>query len=183
MVSRAEQVTTPTCITKVVDLNMKVLYAADEYIKKVLSGVTLGIGVVVLPYSQVWGAEVPSAAVAPEAPVKQGKRLIYDGIFGFVSNRTITPFGQEFYTTFTSFWRENADSENYSLNVVERVAQLQGNQIQIWFGQKIIYSATLPNKMSQLRIIAEKAAETVLANIIADAMRPESDEDIGVDEI
>jgi hypothetical protein len=99
-----------------------------------------------------------------------------DGIKGLVVNQTITASGYDFYRIFSILWSEKPDSNNYSLSVQERRSLRRNNQVGIFLGQKQIFSAMLPSKHDGLNELGEKAANEILANIIALMIESVSDD-------
>ena len=124
----------------------------------------------------------PSSAQAlpGAAPARAG-----DGVEGIIVNATITPNGQEFFRSFTEFWREKADGDSYSLDVLERPSRRSGNQISIAYGQKRVFLGYLPAKLDRVRALSEQAADATYANIITFGLMStmSSDPDVGADEL
>jgi hypothetical protein len=116
----------------------------------------------------------PSPAPAPRYNKDMGEAA--DGIVGIVVNQTITPNGNEFYKEFTIRWSEKPESMQYSLYVGEKLSQRYGNQVGIFWGQKMVYAAPLPLKLDALRKLCEEAAEKVQAKILALIMEQGPDE-------
>ncbi|MGA8148527.1 MAG: CsgE family curli-type amyloid fiber assembly protein [Gallionellaceae bacterium] len=106
-----------------------------------------------------------------------------DGVVGIVVNQTITPNGYEFYRIFSILWSEDLDSRDYSLNIQERLSKRYGNSVEIYLGQKRVYSAVLPFKYDQLKALCEKAVEETKTNIVGLSMQASDDTDIIKDEM
>ena len=108
-----------------------------------------------------------------------------DGVEGIIVNATITPNGQEFFRSFTEFWREKADGDTYNLDVVERPSRRSGNQISIAYGQKRVFLGYLPVKLDRVRALSEQAADAAYANIITVGLMSTMsvDPDVGADEL
>lgn len=125
-------------------------------------------------------ASVGYARPLPVQPVPHSRDLgeAADGISGIVVNQTITQNGYEFYKIFSLLWSENPDSRNYSLNIQERLSKRYGNQIDIYLGQKRVYSGALPTKYYSLFALCEKAVDETQTNIISLAMQMSDDVDI-----
>ena len=90
-----------------------------------------------------------------------------DGMAGVVVNETITPIGYEFYRIFSILWSENPDSTNYLLSIKERLSKRYGNRVDIYLGQKLVYSAALPVKYDVLQTLCERAVEDTQTNLVA----------------
>ena len=89
-----------------------------------------------------------------------------DGMAGVVVNETITPIGYEFYRIFSILWSENPDSTNYSLSIKERLSKRYGNRVDIYLGQKLVYSAVLSVKYDGLQTLCESAVEDTQTNLV-----------------
>lgn len=106
-----------------------------------------------------------------------------DGIKGLVVNETITPNGYEFYRMFALDWSEKANSREYSLHVREKLSKRFGNRVEIFLGERPVYSKVLPAKYEQLRTQCAQAADEVEANIVSMVLQASDDTDIVRDEI
>ena len=105
--------------------------------------------------------------------------------FGIVVNQTFTLGGQEFYRRFTDFWREKSDFESYTLVITERPSRRFGNQVMVTFGQKVVFSGSLPVKADAIRAISGDAVERTYAVIISLSLKMtgDRDPDVGDDEM
>lgn len=104
-----------------------------------------------------------------------------DGIAGLVVNQTLTGLGNEFYKIFSIQWSETEESRRYSLSVQERLSRRSGNFVNVYFGQKRVFNAVLPNKYVELRALGEKAVGEIQAFIVALALEA-GNEDIAREE-
>ena len=71
----------------------------------------------------------------------------------------------------------------YSLNVQERLSKRYGNQVTVYLGQKIVFNGVLPQKYDQLKELADKAATETQANLVLLLIMPETNVDIGSDQV
>jgi hypothetical protein len=101
-----------------------------------------------------------------------------DGMVGIVVNQTITANGYEFYRIFSILWSEDPDSRNYSLSIKERLSKRYGNRVDVYLGQKLVYSAVLPLKYDGLQTLCEKAVEDTQTNIASLSIQASDDTDI-----
>ena len=123
----------------------------------------------------------PQSAQAVSSSKDMG--MAADGMAGVVVNETITPIGYEFYRIFSILWSENPDSTNYSLSIKERLSKRYGNRVDIYLGQKLVYSAVLPVKYDGLQTLCEKAVEDAQTNIVALSVQTSDDTDIVSEEM
>lgn len=91
----------------------------------------------------------------------QGEDESLDDISGLIVNRTMTRFGQDFYSIFSQFIADKASSENENLSITERATALSGSIISIRHGQKIIYRTALSPARSQIEFKAKQAVDAV----------------------
>ena len=82
-----------------------------------------------------------------------------DGVNGLIVNMTHTADGINFYRSFLEFWREKPDSERYSLEIGERSSKRFGNQVWVMYGQKRVFTASLPYKLDKIKAVSEQAAD------------------------
>lgn len=101
-----------------------------------------------------------------------------DGMAGVVVNQTVTPGGYEFYRIFSILWSENPNSRDYPLSIKERLSKRYGNRVDVYLGQKLVYSAVLPLKYDGLHELGEKAVEDTQTNIITLTLQAPDDTDI-----
>jgi hypothetical protein len=106
-----------------------------------------------------------------------------DGILGLVVNQTISSNGYEFYRMFYLLWSEKPDSLKYSLNVQEKLSKQRGNQVNVYVGQKVVFSGVLPLKYEQLKELSAKAAEETQSNLVMLLLEPSKDADIDGDQV
>jgi hypothetical protein len=107
-----------------------------------------------------------------------------DGISGMVVNNTISATGQQFFQLFTQTWRENADSENYSLTVSETTSRQRGTQVFIYMGSKLLFTSGVSPKFSLLKPVVDQAIDSISTRLISDAMESVStDPDLAQDEL
>jgi hypothetical protein len=122
------------------------------------------------------------AAYGQQQPIKLAPRHnedmgeAADGIAGIVVNQTVTPNGNEFYKEFAILWSERPESREYSLHIDEGLSKRYGNQIWIYWGQRLMYSTPLPLKFADLKKLCEEAVEKIQAKIVASLMEQGADE-------
>jgi curli production assembly/transport component CsgE len=125
-----------------------------------------------------------SLSAQEEGPIEE-RYTTADGIKGLIVNQTITTGGYEFFRSFTEFWRQRPEAENYSLNIIERPSKRYGNQIWIFFGQTRVYAGIVPLKYDRIRTVSEEAVDATIANLVAMSLEtPASgDPDVGKNEL
>jgi hypothetical protein len=110
-----------------------------------------------------WG-QTPSEGESPDAkPMTAGMPNEYGGV---VTNQTITSLGYFFHTRFSEFWSQQSDSENYTLTVRERSSTRAGTEMQVLFGDALVFRGTLPRNVSAITAMAEAAAEMAHKNVV-----------------
>jgi len=117
-----------------------------------------------------------TSALAADTPARPAARAPEE-LRGIVTNQTLTPLGQEFYTRFNDFWRENADFEDYSFVVSERHSKRYGSQIFIIYRQRQVFAGNLPYRYGQIRAFSADAAEKAHTNIVGMSLRAATDRD------
>lgn len=125
-------------------------------------------------------ATMAVAASAPSFAVDNRPRTefrVADELSGIVANQTLTPLGQEFYSRFNDFWRENADFEDYSFVVGERHSRRYGSQIVVVYRQKQVFVGNLPYRYGQIRAFSADAADKVHTAIVGLSLRVAADRD------
>lgn len=80
---------------------------------------------------------------------------------GLVIDRTITFFGRDFYSRFMDMWREQRDTGNIDLAIIERPDPRFGSEITIEADRKVEFRAFLSPTRSRTRALAEGAAITL----------------------
>ena len=137
------------------------------------SWLKLALAFLLLGSISAYGQQQPVKS-APHRNEDMGEAA--DGIVGIVVNQTMTPNGNEFYKEFTILWSERPESREYSLHIDEGLSKRYGNQIWIYWGQKLLYSTPLPLKYEDLKKLCEDAVEKIQAKIIASIMEQGPDE-------
>jgi hypothetical protein len=135
--------------------------------------IKLALALLLLVATTAYGQEQP-AKHAPHRNEDLGEAA--DGIAGIVVNQTVTPNGNEFYKQFTILWSERPESREYSLSIDEGLSKRYGNQIWIYWGQKLMYSTPLPLKYADLKKLCEEAVEKIQAKIVASLTEQGPDE-------
>jgi hypothetical protein len=112
------------------------------------------------------------------------RNAMTDGISGLLIDNMITPNGHQFFQLFSTSWKENPESENYSLAFVETTSRLRGSQVLIYLGTKLMFISGLPYKSSQLRPMVDQAIEAINSGINSLATQTVSaDKDLGEEEL
>ncbi len=112
------------------------------------------------------------------------RNAMTEGISGLLIDNMITPNGHQFFQLFSTSWKENPESENYSLAFVETTSRLRGSQVLIYLGTKLMFISGLPYKSSQLRPMVDQAIEAINSGIISLATETGSAEkDLGEEEL
>lgn len=108
-----------------------------------------------------------------------------DGVEGLVVNSTVSANGMSFFINFLDFWRDKQGSDKYTIEIAESVSKRLGNQVWVSFGQKRLFSSTLPIQRDRVRLISEQAAETCFTALITLSLpfSEEVDLDVADDEL
>jgi curli production assembly/transport component CsgE len=126
---------------------------------------------------------VSLSCAAAEAPARTVFR-VPDELRGIVTNQTLTPLGQEFYSRFNDFWREYPEFEEYSFVVAEKHSKRYGSQIVVTYRQQTLYTGNLPYRYGQIRAYSAEVADKVHTQIVGLSLRAAAnrDPDIADDE-
>ena len=108
-----------------------------------------------------------------------------DGVESLLVNSTVSANGLDFFLSFVDFWREKPGFDKYNIEVAERSSRRQASQVWIAYGQRQLFASGLPNKRESIRALAEQAAETSYATLVALALpfSGAKDLDISPDEL
>lgn len=132
----------------------------------------------------------PGDSMSAPAAVKNANKAIteskssdlYEGI---VIDQTLTKNGQEFYRFFLGNWRDQPLADRYTVSVREQPSARFGSQVHVSFGTRRVFQGQLPLNRSQVKILAESAAETTYQAVTEGEMQRLlfKDPDVGQDEI
>lgn len=89
-----------------------------------------------------------------------------DALGGVVTTDTITLAGQDFYNWFAQAWSAIPLSERYIVSVHERPSPRYGSLVWIEYGQRRVFQAFLPIARSNVRPVAEGAAQVAFQNVM-----------------
>ncbi|EKS70933.1 MULTISPECIES: CsgE family curli-type amyloid fiber assembly protein [Caballeronia] len=115
----------------------------------------------------------------------EGKQALDDTLGGVVTTDTVTLAGQDFYTWFAQAWGAIPLSERYIVSVHERPSPRYGSLVWVEYGQRRVFQAFLPIARSNVKPIAEGAAQIAFQNVMqADLTRLLfRDADMAMDEL
>ncbi|VBB14857.1 curli assembly protein CsgE,Curli assembly protein CsgE [Burkholderia stabilis] len=127
----------------------------------------------------------PTGAASRAAQTASRKVLPEDRLGGTVTTDAVTLAGRDFYTYFSRAWTEIPLSERYVIAVHERPSGRYGSLIWVEFQQKRVFQTFLPIARSNVRGVAESAAnlafQTVIQDDLSNLLFP--DADLAKDEI
>lgn len=107
----------------------------------------------------------PRAQEQASPPRPDARRL--DPYVGVVTDATVTIFGQEFYRTFTTAWREQPRIDRYSLAVFERPSARWGSLVWVEYAGRRVFSAFLsPSRREHIRAAGLDAAQIAYRNVV-----------------
>lgn len=95
---------------------------------------------------------------APEFSPAEGRKSLQEQYGGVVIDNTITVAGQDFFRSFSFFWREKPLNERYAVSIHERPSARLGNQVWIEHNNTRVYQTVLPTLRAQINLIADIAA-------------------------
>ncbi|WP_445005236.1 CsgE family curli-type amyloid fiber assembly protein [Halomonas mongoliensis] len=127
---------------------------------------------------------IEESGVAEEELSRQF-RLGEPGIQGVIVDRTITMTGKTFYRQFSQLSLERAIIGNANLAIHERPSARWGSQIWITQGNRILFEATMPPRLSDIDDYVEFAIDQVEELIIRQTLIEalDSDPDLAEEEI
>ncbi|SAL60230.1 curli assembly protein CsgE [Caballeronia humi] len=85
---------------------------------------------------------------------------------GVVTTDTVTLAGQDFYNWFAQAWGAIPLSERYIISVHERPSARYGSLVWVEYGQRRVFQAFLPIARSNVRPVAEGAAQVAFQNVM-----------------
>ncbi|SAL84693.1 curli assembly protein CsgE [Caballeronia terrestris] len=85
---------------------------------------------------------------------------------GVVTTDTVTLAGQDFYNWFAQAWSAIPLSERYIISVHERPSARYGSLVWVEYGQRRVFQAFLPIARSNVRRVAESAAQVAFQNVM-----------------
>jgi hypothetical protein len=87
-------------------------------------------------------------------------------IGGVITNQTTTSLGYFFHTKFAEAWSYQAEAELHSLTVRERYSPRFGTEIQVHFGEFVVFRANLPRTVSAVSDLAFSAAQSAHQTVV-----------------
>lgn len=125
------------------------------------------------------GAASRAITPAPRKPLPE------DRLGGTVTTDAVTLAGRDFFTYFSRAWTEIPLSERYVVAIHERPSGRYGSLIWVEYQQKRVFQTFLPIARSNVRGVAESAAnlafQTVIQDDLSNLLFP--DVDLAKDEI
>jgi curli production assembly/transport component CsgE len=126
--------------------------------------------------------EEPGAA---EEELSRQFRLGEPGIQGVIVDRTITMTGKTFFRQFSQLSLDRPVIANANLAIHERPSARWGSQVWITEGNRVIFEATMPPRLSDIDeyvdIAIEQVEELIIRQTILEAL--DSDPDLADEEI
>ncbi|GAB5095687.1 curli production assembly/transport protein CsgE [Caballeronia sp. GAFFF2] len=95
-----------------------------------------------------------------------GQKPLDDALGGVVTTDTVTLAGQDFYNWFAQAWGAIPLSERYIVSVHERPSARYGSLVWVEFGQRRVFQAFLPIARSNVKPVAENAAQIAFQNVM-----------------
>lgn len=95
---------------------------------------------------------------APELSPAEARKTLQEQYGGVVIDNTITVAGQDFFRSFSFFWREKPMNERYAVSIHERPSARLGNQVWVEHNNTRVYQTILPTLRAQINLIADIAA-------------------------
>jgi|GEM_PF-286002 len=96
----------------------------------------------------------------------EGKQPLADELGGVVTTDTVTLAGQDFYTWFAQAWGAIPLSERYMVSVHERPSARYGSLVWVEYNQRRVFQAFLPIARSNVKPVAEGAAQIAFQNVM-----------------
>jgi curli production assembly/transport component CsgE len=96
----------------------------------------------------------------------EGKQPLADELGGVVTTDTVTLAGQDFYTWFAQAWGTIPLSERYIVSVHERPSARYGSLVWVEYNQRRVFQAFLPIARSNVKPVAEGAAQIAFQNVM-----------------
>jgi curli production assembly/transport component CsgE len=96
----------------------------------------------------------------------EGYQPLNDELGGVVTTDTVTLAGQDFYTWFAQAWSTIPLSERYIVSVHERPSARYGSLVWVEYNQRRVFQAFLPIARSNVKPVAEGAAQIAFQNVM-----------------
>ena len=96
----------------------------------------------------------------------EGKQPLADELGGVVTTDTVTLAGQDFYTWFAQAWGTIPLSDRYIVSVHERPSARYGSLVWVEYNQRRVFQAFLPIARSNVKPVAEGAAQIAFQNVM-----------------
>lgn len=112
-------------------------------------------------------AAAADGAINPELRAQDlNGRSVEEAYGGVVVGQTVTVPGQDFYQYFVARWRDQPNSERYSISVHERPSARLGNLVWVEYERMRVFQTILPVSRSQIRPVGEQAAEIAWQRLV-----------------
>ena len=124
---------------------------------------------VMLMYSE-WAIGQPATpgttaqGAAESAPVAAS--LEAPEIGGVITNETLTSLGYLFHSKFAEFWSQQDDADSYALAVKEKISQRAGTEVQVFFGEYMVFRGNMPRSVATVTDMALLAAEKTHERVV-----------------
>jgi curli production assembly/transport component CsgE len=96
----------------------------------------------------------------------EGKKSLDEALGGIVTTDTVTLAGQDFYSWFAQAWSAIPLSDRYIVSVHERPSPRYGSLVWVEYGQRRVFQAFLPIARSNVKPVAENAAQVAFNNVM-----------------
>lgn len=85
---------------------------------------------------------------------------------GVVTAEVLTSMGHLFHAKFTEFWQTLDDVENFNVLVKERPYRRGSTEVQVVYGNNVVFRRNLPSNYSVISLMAAEAGEIAHRRII-----------------
>nr|WP_240478417.1 curli production assembly/transport protein CsgE [Vibrio fluvialis] len=96
-----------------------------------------------LASASVSASQEDSGKLENNQQLENNEPLNLNDIDGLIIDRTMTRFGNNFYTEFSRYINDQHEDLKENLTVKERATASQGSIISVWHAQKLVYRTTL----------------------------------------
>lgn len=114
-----------------------------------------------LASASVSASQEDSGKLENNQQLENNEPLNLNDIDGLIIDRTMTRFGNNFYTEFSRYINDQHEDLKENLTVKERATASQGSIISVWHAQKLVYRTTLSPGAHQAQEKAKAAADIV----------------------
>ena len=92
-----------------------------------------------------------------------------------IINKTLTRFGNEFYTSFSNHWAAPENFLSGNIRIQEAPSARWGSLIIVWVGDEIMFRTSLSTRTKNIDEIAKQATDGVLQTMFARTILQQSD--------